>query len=219
MTDIQQFRDILAKFSSGTVQLADQICAALAESSVFVLLSEPLRDDATSGSTVVRVAFRAEGVFQSAYVFLDTEAAISWCELESVTPHLAEMNGADVCVALPRDTVIRLDPGYPHAITLSPQMVVKTSSFGYSTSSKASSQMPNSEPLSSVPVKRGDDGLAAPLAQLAPLARHIPRGHPTTFVAAPLPSKRPGDGKLNTGRPKTYTSSNLKKIIRNPGAS
>ena len=219
MTVTEQLRTSLVRFSSGEASYADQVCATLADTNVFVLLSEPLPDENSSAATVVKVALKLEGEQPTAYIFLSPESAAQWCVSSSVPPHLAEMNGADVCVALPERTWIRVDAGQSHSSVLSPLLVIKTSSLGYGPN--ASKAEPPSAVMSDAPVlvnQNKDFQVGAPADQ-KPKARHIPRGHPTTFVVSPLAGRKLPEAPLNTGRPRTYTSSNLKKIIRPPGSS
>lgn len=215
MNNNERLKNLLSQFSKGQVTLQDELCTVLSDSMVFVLLSEPITDSDSGQPTVLKVALRTEDAKQMATLFLNFETGTSWCSRSGIAPNFAEMNGADVCVALPEGTFLRLDPGQPHTAALSPVIVAKTASLGYGTVSKA--KMPEAEPAAAPAVASTpeDFQLADPVP---PKPRYIPRGHPTTFSMSPVMQKK-ADEKLNTGRTRTYTSSNLKKIIRPPGSS
>jgi hypothetical protein len=120
---------------------------------------------------------------------------------------------------LPKNTSIEIDPGTAHWVTLTPAQIEllndsgtlsKWNAIGPSGSESAVSAEHPSQQEASEEQAPVAEAPAAGSEEAPAKKKFFARGSPTTLFAAPAIEKKVD---LNS-RPRTYTSSNLKKVVR-----
>jgi hypothetical protein len=155
----------------------------------------------------------------SAYLFSSEALLEKWCQQHSIPANPMPINGADLCLILPKNTSIEIDPGTAHWVTLTPAQIEllndsgtlsKWNAIGPSGSESAVSAEHPSQQEASEEQAPVAEAPAAGSEEAPAKKKFFARGSPTTLFAAPAIEKKVD---LNS-RPRTYTSSNLKKVVR-----
>jgi hypothetical protein len=194
----------------------------LSTSQLFVVSEDEPRE---VGDSSVAVAVRIGTVDgrSSAYLFSSEGLLRTWCVKMGWPSFSVQLNGGDLSVALPKGCWVEIDPGTPHHVILSPKQLERLGQpFEQAAAAEDSgftSWVPKEQqltPKATQPAELFPEGQATneEAQQTDPSAppkrRPFTRSNPTTVFAAPTLEKKTD----LESRPRTYTSSNLKKVIR-----
>ncbi len=207
----------LERFKGGTPQAEPRVLSLISQSILFLVAEGDVSGDDAAVTVKVRIT-TSEGR-SSAYLFSSEALLKKWCEERSIPASPMPINGADLCLILPKNTSIEIDPGTAHWVTLAPAQIELLNDTGAlskwklagdsgsrsaATTDQPGQQEAGGEPAPAAEPPQGDSG------QDPVKKRFFARGSPTTLFAAPAIEKKVD---LNS-RPRTYTSSNLKKVVR-----
>lgn len=218
----------IVRFRSGRPGAELHMLSILSSTSLFVVVDEqPTTGLSASNSVSIRIG-SSEGR-SSAYLFTSESLLTSWCAKQGWRASSACISGGDLSLSLPQGAWVEIDPGTPHHVVLSPKQLERLGQpFDKGATGTASDDSgftrwagkDNVEPKPSVPAELFPEGKpedspvsdagGAPEAQQPAKKRPFMRSNPTTIFAAPTLEKKTD----LESRPRTYTSSNLKKIIR-----
>jgi hypothetical protein len=208
----------LARLKGGAPQAESRVLSILSHSTLFLVAEGDVSGDETAVTVKVRIA--SSQVCSSAYLFSSEELLRKWCEQLSIPAYPMPINGADLSLVLPKGTSIEIDPGTSHWVILTPSQIELLNNPG--ALSKWSSapddglktMIPTEQPTqqeahdSQPPIAEAPN--TANSEQESVKKKFFARGSPTTLFAAPAIEK-----KVDlSSRPRTYTSSNLKKVVR-----
>jgi hypothetical protein len=220
----------LEQLKTGEPESEFRFLSILAGSSAFLLTDNEVSEEA-SGSVTVRVYIVRRDGYSSACLFSSVEELRGWCARRGLAAHWMSVCGADLAVALPSDTWIEIDPDTTRSVTLSPAHLgllsaqVVPASIPQEVGSDSTSPDDGFEMVDSGPTQVAQPYRVAEGPKVMPSAsetqsttggttppkRRFNRSNPTTLFEAPQLER-----KAEMDRPRTYTSSNLKKVIRPP---
>jgi hypothetical protein len=160
----------------------------------------------------------------SAYLFSSEGLLRAWC-LKMGWPFFSvQLSGGELPLALPKGCWVEIDPGTPHHVILSPKQLerlgqpleqgVVADDAGFISWVPKEQQAPaaaTQQPAELFPEPEAVQQPVQPAdSSAAPKRRPFSRSNPTTVFAAPTLDKKTD----LESRPRTYTSSNLKKVIK-----
>lgn len=223
----------IVRFRSGRPGAELQMLSILSATNLFAVVEE----QAVAGQgQEAPVSIRLGNVDgrSSAYFFTSETLLSAWCARQSWRPAFACLSGGELSLSLPQGAWVEIDPGTPHHVVLSPKQLERLgqpfekgaagsasddSGFTRWTDKDQGEQKKQSLPAEMFPAETsqatstgsaadevGDSGGPEQPAKKRPFMR----SNPTTIFAAPTLDKKTD----LESRPRTYTSSNLKKIIR-----
>lgn len=207
----------LERFKGGAPQSEPRVLSLISQAILFLVAEGDVSSDEAAVTVKVRIA-TTEGR-SSAYLFSSEDLLRKWCEQRSIPANPMPINGGDLCLILPKNTSIEIDPDTAHWVTLTPAQIEllsdsgslakwkPTEDFGSSSAApgeNSAQREASGGQLPAVEQQQGDSG------QEPVKKKFFARGSPTTLFAAPNVEKKVD---LNS-RPRTYTSSNLKKVVR-----
>lgn len=226
--------DLLLKYNAGEGGVGADLVRALRQNQLCVYLAEPPTLD---GETVtkVRVHIGLEQNKAVAFVFTSLQILEAWCQSRGISVNMAQLFGDDLCANLKDGTGIVVDSGTSSAVRIGAETVtairageevthphivkcgVSTAMITVDPQNESSRQVQQYEPNVPsgvlVPDKEDPEDLNASKSKA--FAR---RSKPTQFFAVPQGIKARPAPTVDSGRQRTYTSSNLKKIVRPPGS-
>lgn len=208
----------LERFKGGIPQSEPRVLSLISKSILFLVAEGDVSGDEAAVTVKVRIA-TTEGR-ASAYLFSSEDLLKNWCEQRSIPANPMPISGADLCLILPKNTSIEIDPDTAHWVTLTPAQIELLNDTGalskwkpagdsgckstVSAEQAIPTQGIGEQPTAAEPAQ-GDPGQEEPVKK-----KFFARGSPTTLFAAPAIEK-----KVDlSSRPRTYTSSNLKKVVR-----
>jgi hypothetical protein len=207
----------LERFKGGTPESEPRVLSLISKSILFLVAEGDVSGSDAAVTVKVRIS-TTEGR-ASAYLFSSEELLKSWCEQRSIPANPMPISGADLCLLLPKDTSIEIDPGTAHWVTLTPDRIELLNDTGalskWKPTGSAGFQSSVITQQSAAPEVSGGQPAPAEAPQPDPgqepaKKKFFARGSPTTLFAAPAIEK-----KVDlSSRPRTYTSSNLKKVVR-----
>jgi hypothetical protein len=207
----------LARFKGGSPQSEPRVLSLISQSTLFLVAEGDVSND--EAAVTIRVRITSNEGRSSAYLFSSEERLEVWCKERSIPASPMPINGADLSLVLPKNTSIEIDPGTSHWITLNPHQIELLNDSGALAKWKSSpeddfkSMVPTEEPARQEATAYQPPAAEAPQAESGEESvkkKFFARGSPTTLFAAPAIEK-----KVDlSSRPRTYTSSNLKKVVR-----
>jgi hypothetical protein len=174
--------------------------------------------------TSVPVRIGAADGRMSAYLFSSEGLLRAWCIKMGWPTFPVQLSGGELPVALPKGCWVEIDPGTPHHVILSPKQLerlaqpagqgVVADDAGFTSWVPREQQAPvadSQQPAEMFPEPGLAEQDASPVdSAVAAKRRLFSRSNPTTVFAAPTLDKKTD----LESRPRTYTSSNLKKVIK-----
>jgi hypothetical protein len=201
----------------------------LSTANLFVVVDEPSAG-AVGQSQAASIRVGAVDGRSSAYLFTSESLLCSWCAKQRWQPACASVSAIDLSLSLPQGVWVEIDPGTPHHVVLSPKQLerlgqpfdkqaapvaVDSDFTRWSASEVGDTQ--RQTPAEMFPSEGASVVEALPEQPAAPSEAQPPakkrafmRSNPTTIFTAPTLEKKTD----LESRPRTYTSSNLKKVIR-----
>lgn len=225
--------DSLLKYNSGEGGSGADLVRAFRENENYVYLAEaPVFEGDTV--TKARVHIGIEQNKAVAFVFTSEQVLQAWCQSRSIEVHFVQVPGDHLCANLKDGTGVVIDSGTSAAIRIGAETVTAIRAGELVThpllikcgvvtdmipvdphndnTRQVQQYQPTAPPGVMVPTpKEGEEGGSKSKA----FAR---RAMPTQFFSVPQGSKPRPAPAVDSGRPRTYTSSNLKKIVRPPGS-
>lgn len=224
----------LVKYVGGEKHCANDIARAFESSKLVIHLADDVNAKDTE-STTFKIFLQKEREHQTAVVFSAEEYFSRWCYESKRPPYMIEVFGSDISAALPADTWLFLDPSSPHGMLLPPAFLSKVAAqdftigegaypipksdtgFLFSDFSSSGPGLYNPNGGSDLVVVENKKPAAPPKTpDKNPGKPFMSRSNPTEFFAVPQLAKK--EEALRGPRPRSYTSSNLGKIIRPPNS-
>lgn len=238
--DQQRLVRELEQLKTGEPESEFRFLSVLASSNAFLLADDtesPLGGgDKVGEKVIVRPHLVRRDGYVAACLFSSVEQLTAWCARRGMPARWVGICGIDLAVALPADTWLEIDPDMDRSVTLSPaHLTLLGSAFSSEVGMTPDVPLPpededefvdgfemvDSRATHGVPQYRvsspqGADEQKPAAGQTcapegAPAKRRFNRSNPTTMFEAPKLER-----KAEVERPRTYTSSNLKKVIRPP---
>jgi hypothetical protein len=218
----------IVRFRSGRPGAELQMLSILSATNLLAVVEEPAATGQGAGAPVSIRLGSVDGR-SSAYLFTSETLLSAWCTRQSWRPVFACLSGVELSLSLAEGAWVEIDPGTPHHVVLSPKQLERLaqpfdkgaagsvsddSGFTRWTDKEQGESKP-SLPAELFPAERSE-AAATESAEVASdpqqpaKKRPFMRSNPTTIFAAPTLDKKTD----LESRPRTYTSSNLKKIIR-----
>lgn len=207
----------LERFKGGIPQSEPRVLSLISKSILFLVAEGDVSGDEEAVTVKVRIA-TTEGR-ASAYLFSSEDLLRNWCAQRSIPANPMPISGADLCLILPKNTSIEIDPGTAHWVTLTPAQIELLHDTGALSKWKPAGGSGFQSTGIAEQAIQAQGSAEQPLAAEPALCdpgqepgkkKFFARGSPTTLFAAPALDK-----KVDlSSRPRTYTSSNLKKVVR-----
>lgn len=207
----------LERFRVGTPQSETRVLSLISQSTLFLVAEGESANDGSSVTFKVRLG-SSDGQSR-AYLFSSEQLLKAWCEQRGIPANPIPINGADLSLVLPKGTSIEIDPGSAHWVTLAPQQIELLSDSGALSKWRAPTDdgFKSMVPAEKV-LQQEATAYQPPQVESAEAAveeqpvkkKFFARGSPTTLFAAPAIERKVDI----TSRPRTFTSSNLKKVVR-----
>lgn len=216
--DSQILVEELERLKAGQPGAESRVLFVLSRSSLFLLAADGVADD---GAAQVTVKVRLLDVHgrRTAYLFSSEVALNEWCLKSGFQPNALPIHGGDVEFLLPKETWMVLDPDTAHATLLSPDQLAlvnqdQTATMSVMAGPKADdgfvSVVPKEELRADAPNVYQPVGLEPAIPDGPVKRKFAPKTHPTTLFQAPNVERN----DIQKPRERTYTSSNLRKVIR-----
>lgn len=204
---------VMSSFVRGESSKVASISLELANLQLLVHLSEELPAD-TGVDSKLKLFRRTDVQNATAFAFTSLESLSKWCTQVGRPSFHVSLLGADLAAALPENTWLCIDAAEPHALVFKPEYLARVAENEVVFEETLSPTAP--DPKLQQPVaKASDEGGDKP--KESPVRKPFARSTPTQFFKREGLSQRPPE-PLQPSRQRTFTQSNLKKIIR-PGGN
>jgi hypothetical protein len=208
----------LERFRGGSPQSETRVLSLISQSTLYLVAEG---ESASEGNSVTfRVRLGSNNGRSCAYLFSSEQLLKAWCEQRTIPAHPIPISGADLSLVLPKGTSIEVDPGSAHWVTLAPQQIELLNDSGALSKWQSSaddgfkSMVPTEEKMHQQEATAYQppqvESSETPPGEQPAKKKFFARGSPTTLFAAPAVERKVDIAT----RPRTFTSSNLKKVVR-----